>query len=801
MADYCQHAKHLAEQLQSVGSPVDDRMLVIKVLTGLTEQFDSISTVLQNRDPLPDFNEVRSRLTMEEQKKKRQVTRGSQAAATALAATSVPPANATHQSSYYGPSNRGRGRSRGGRGRGRSFTGRGNNRTTTQPQNPAHPYIVFPSNWTAAQWASLLNTNNSAQPPCPYPSRPNSQSSQGILGPCPDQAHHTGYSPTDIEQALYSLALNQPDHGVMDTGATSHSANEQGIYSPSNFNKCTNKNIVVGNGMTIPVVAQGNQVLPPPYPPLKLNNVLFAPQIIKNLISVRRLTTDNLVSIEFDPFGFLVKDLKTRAPILRCNSTGDLYPLTAPLPLPSTQPSAFATISQDRWHQRLGHPGDNLLQSLKLSTFVDFGKFNKTICQSCIFGKSVKFPFYDSVNCTRSAFDIVHSDLWTSPVLSTGGHKYYILFLDDFTNFMWTFPIATKAQVFHTFTTLHNSIHTQFERKIKQFQCDNGKEYANQNFYNFCNHNGMQFRFSCPYTSSQNGKAERKIRTINNMVRTLLAQASLPANMWHHALDTATYLLNILPSKTHHFKSPTTLLYNCTPEYDHLRVFGCLCYPLAPSTTIHKLDYRSHPCVFLGYPPNHRGYRCLDLTSHQLIISRHVHFEESIFPYHIQSPTKPPSYDYLNPTINPLVWDYLNNSHKPSPYNPPPPTTPTDPTPPSPTPSNSLGPQPNPSQDRNPPHTSDQTSPHPSAQSFHPSAQSSHPSAHSPSTSPVQPTLVSPSATFSAPHSTPIVPDQPMPPPTIPARTIHTRSMSGIVKPKQLFNLHTSTIVPIPKNP
>ncbi|XP_022033085.1 uncharacterized protein LOC110934210 [Helianthus annuus] len=71
MADYCQHAKHIAEQLKSVGSPVDDRMLVIKILTGLTEQYDSISIVLQNRDPLPDFNEVRSRLNMEEQKKKR----------------------------------------------------------------------------------------------------------------------------------------------------------------------------------------------------------------------------------------------------------------------------------------------------------------------------------------------------------------------------------------------------------------------------------------------------------------------------------------------------------------------------------------------------------------------------------------------------------------------------------------------------------------------------------------------------------------------------------------------------------
>ncbi|XP_021992190.1 uncharacterized protein LOC110889007 [Helianthus annuus] len=150
MADYCQHAKHLAEQLKSVGSPVDDRMLVIKILTGLTEQYDSISIVLQNRDPLPNFNEVRSRLNMEEQKKKWQATRGSQAAATSLATTTATSSNGASQQqpSFFHPFDRGCGQSRGGhgRGRGKSYSGRGSNRYSNQQQTPTHPYIVFPSN-------------------------------------------------------------------------------------------------------------------------------------------------------------------------------------------------------------------------------------------------------------------------------------------------------------------------------------------------------------------------------------------------------------------------------------------------------------------------------------------------------------------------------------------------------------------------------------------------------------------------------------------------------------------------------
>lgn len=141
------------------------------------------------------------------------------------------------------------------------------------------------------------------------------------------------------------------------------------------------------------------------------------------------------------------------------------------------------------------------------------------------------------------------------------------------------------------------------------------------------------FRLSCPYTSSQNGKSKQKIRSINNIIRTLLLCASLPSSFWHHALEMTTYLLNILPGKTINFESPLKMLYQKYPSYSHLRVFGCLCYPIIPSTTIHKLQPRSTPCVFLGYPSNHRGYKCLELSSNKIIICRHVLFGETTFPY------------------------------------------------------------------------------------------------------------------------------------------------------------------------
>jgi len=103
----------------------------------------------------------------------------------------------------------------------------------------------------------------------------------------------------------------------------------------------------------------------------------------------------------------------------------------------------------------------------------------------------------------------------------------------------------------------------------------------------------MSFQFSCPHTSPQNGKPERKIRTINNIVPTLLAHAFIPLSFRHHALQMAAYLHNIIPSKKLALHSPTKILYQKDSSYSNLRVFGCLCYPPIHSTSRNKLQPQS----------------------------------------------------------------------------------------------------------------------------------------------------------------------------------------------------------------
>ena len=215
--------------------------------------------------------------------------------------------------------------------------------------------------------------------------------------------------------------------------------------SPSSFFPSS---IVVGNGATLPVVGTGFSILPGLF---RLNNVLIAPYIIKNPLSVRKFTTNNSVSVEFDPLGVSVKDLHSKNTLLRCNSQGTLY--TLQLPVSSSSPYALvATPSQTTWHHRLGHPGKAALQSLAQSSSIICSKpDHDSLCHACQLGHHARLPFTSSSSREAQNFDFVHCDLWTSPITSVSGFKYYLVILDDCSHFLWTFPLRFKYDIFLLF--------------------------------------------------------------------------------------------------------------------------------------------------------------------------------------------------------------------------------------------------------------------------------------------------------------------------------------------------------------
>ncbi|GJZ93875.1 ribonuclease H-like domain-containing protein [Tanacetum coccineum] len=115
------------------------------------------------------------------------------------------------------------------------------------------------------------------------------------------------------------------------------------------------------------------------------SSCLVTPNYQQNLILIVQFTRDNNVSVDFDAYGFSVKDYQTRRLLLRCDSTGDLYPVTQQ---PSTTSTfALITLSPTTWHRRLGHPSDDVHCRLDPRHFIPCNKPKlSALCHSCQLG-------------------------------------------------------------------------------------------------------------------------------------------------------------------------------------------------------------------------------------------------------------------------------------------------------------------------------------------------------------------------------------------------------------------------------
>ncbi|KAJ9548514.1 hypothetical protein OSB04_021057 [Centaurea solstitialis] len=173
--------------------------------------------------------------------------------------------------------------------------------------------------------------------------------------------------------------------------------------------------------------------------------------------------------------------------------------------------------------------------------------------------------------------------------------------------------------------------------------------HPNQRLFNFMlsslslpvtNKTLSTFCSSCQLGKSSKIHLPRRHRHVVETGLALMAQAHIPQRFWHFAFETAVYLINRMPSRISNKRSPYQHLFNRVPDYTFLRVFGCLCFPHLRPYNPHKMDFRSTPCVFLGYSPLHHGYRCLDLPSDRIYIARHVRFDEASFPFAI-TPSPP----------------------------------------------------------------------------------------------------------------------------------------------------------------
>ncbi|RVW61864.1 Retrovirus-related Pol polyprotein from transposon TNT 1-94 [Vitis vinifera] len=126
----------------------------------------------------------------------------------------------------------------------------------------------------------------------------------------------------------------------------------------------------------------------------------------------------------------------------------------------------------------------------------------------------------------------------------------------------------------------------------------------------------------------QNTVAERRNKTLLDMVRSMLSSSKLPKFLWTKPLKTTMYILNQVPTKVV-TKTPFELLKGWKPSLRHMRVWGCLSEVRIYNPQENKLDPRTISGYFIGYAKKSKEYRFY-YPSHntRIVESRNVKFPE-----------------------------------------------------------------------------------------------------------------------------------------------------------------------------
>ncbi|GJR30016.1 putative ribonuclease H-like domain-containing protein [Tanacetum coccineum] len=333
---------------------------------------------------------------------------------------------------------------------------------------------------------------------------------------------------------------------------------------------------------------------------------------------------------------------------------------------------AKATMDEsNKWHRSLGHVNfknlnklvkGNLVRGLPSKIFQ-----NDHTCVACQKGKQHKASCKaKSVSSISQPLQLLHMDLFGPTSVRSLNHKTYCLVItDDFSRFSWVFFLRTKDETSGILKDFIRQIENQLNQKVKSIRCDNGTEFKNRDFIEFCGSKGIKREYSNARTLQQNGVAERKNRTLIEAARTMLADSFLPNTFWAEAVSTACYVLNrVLVTKPQN-KTPYELITGKIPIISYIRPFGCHVTILNTIDHLGKFDGKSDEGFLVGYSLQSKAFRVYNLETKRVEENLHITFLENKPNVAGKGPTWLFDLDYLTDSMNyqPVRSENQANKH------------------------------------------------------------------------------------------------------------------------------------------
>ncbi|WVZ67986.1 hypothetical protein U9M48_016985 [Paspalum notatum var. saurae] len=156
--------------------------------------------------------------------------------------------------------------------------------------------------------------------------------------------------------------------------------------------------------------------------------------------------------------------------------------------------------------------------------------------------------------------------------------------IDDATRFCYVYLLKSKDETLDYFKIYKAEVENQLERKIKRLRSDRGGEYFPKVFDDFCAEHGIIHERTPPYSPESNGVAERKNRTLIDLVNSILDTAGMVGE----ALLTSCHVLNRVPNKNKD-KTPYEEWIGRKPSLSYFRTWGCLAKVNVPINKKRKL--------------------------------------------------------------------------------------------------------------------------------------------------------------------------------------------------------------------
>ncbi|GKV17840.1 hypothetical protein SLEP1_g28296 [Rubroshorea leprosula] len=379
----------------------------------------------------------------------------------------------------------------------------------------------------------------------------------------------------------------------LDTGCTNHMCGKKEFFV--DLDESYRSKVKFAYESTIPVMGKGRILI-------KLKNgdhnyisdVFYMPDMKSNLLSLGQflergynmLLRDNQLSISYAKGTLILKAPLSKNRMFRVDIASEVY----------TCLSAVLKDDSWLWHLHFGHLNFRSLKLLAQENMVKgLPSINhpEQLCEACTLGK--------------------HS-------------RYFLTFIDDFTRKIWVYLLQNKSEVLSCFKKFKAHVERQSGHCIQILRTDGGGEYTSNEFHEYCGEQGIQHQVTCPYTPQHNGVAERKNRTIMDMVRSILKAKGLPNSFWGEAVSCSVYLLNRSPTRSLQNVTPVEAWSGFKPSVKHLKVFGSIAFAYVPAQTRTKLDDRGEKTIFVGYTRG--GFKLFNPVTNKVIVSRDVTFAE-----------------------------------------------------------------------------------------------------------------------------------------------------------------------------